>query len=273
MKISLINWHLKPKNTPLGAVPCAGLEAVYEGLTACGHSVRRTSNLCSISEGTVACWGWRRQIVGALQRLRKNILVAELGYIGDRRKNISLGWNGLNGHATFPEYPDDGGERFRAFGGEIKHWKKDGEYILILGQVKDDASLKGQDIMPWYMEQARKASEYYGIPVYYRPHPESVRRRGYESLDGFNNMGGTLQEAIGGALFTIAYNSNSCLDSLLEGVPCFAGDKGTLVWDLCMRDIKEIVYPDREKIIHQIAWKQWTIDEIKSGKPFERLFA
>lgn len=272
MNISLINWHIQPKNTPLGAVPCNGLDSVYGGLITAGHSVKRINSPCKKTEDYVVCWGWKRNVAQLLMQRKKQVLVAELGYIGDRKTHISLGWNGLNNYASFPEYPDDGGKRFKDHGGIIKPWKRDGKYILVLGQVKGDASLKGQDIMPWYLKTAHDAYNHYGIPVYYRQHPESVRRRGYESLYGFDNIGGTLEEAMSDALFTIAYNSNSCLDSILAGIPCYAGDKGTMAWDLCMKDIKELYYPEREKTVYQIAWKQWTLDEIRQGIPFRKLF-
>lgn len=266
-KISLINWHVTPQQTPLGHVPCAGLDAAYEGLRNIGMDVRRLPYRAPTTDKTVLCWGWKQQIAERFARMKKNVLVLELGYIGDRTKHLSLGWNGLNGYAKFHEYPADNGERFRAMGGELKPWKTGGDYILILGQVKGDASLKGQDIMPWYQECARRAKEIYGVPVYYRPHPESVRRRGYDKIDGVKNIGGTLQEAVAGALFTIAYNSNSCLDSILSGTPCFAGDKGTMAYDLCMKDIGEIVRPDREEIVYNIAWCQFTHDELRDGWP------
>lgn len=244
--------------------------ALKEGLSSIGIASKVVQNINMSNSNTVACWGWR--MGSRLLMSGKQVLVMERSYIGDRFYYYSLGWNGLNNYASFPEYPDDGGERFKYHGGVIKPWKKTGDYILILGQVKGDASLKGQDIMPWYIDIAKKAYKHYGLPVYYRPHPESVRRRGYERLDGIENIGGTLEEAMSGALFTIAYNSNSCLDSVLSGVPCYSGDKGTMAWDLCMKDIKELYYPDREKIAHQIAWKQWTLDEIGQGIPLQALF-
>lgn len=267
-KISLINWHLTPQKTPLGNVPCAGLDAAYEGLLNIGLDVRRIPHFSLTKDNIIFCWGWKRRVAEKYRFLKRNVLVLELGYIGDRTKNISVGWNGLNGYAEFPEYPADKGERFRSMGGVLKPWKTGGEYILILGQVKGDASLKGKDIMPWYQECASRAKEVYGLPVYFRPHPESKRRRGYESVYGIENMDGTLQEGIDGALFTISYNSNSCLDSIMAGTPCYAGDMGTLVYDLCMKDIENIVKPDREKVIYEIAWKQWTLEEIRTGKPF-----
>lgn len=270
MNFSLINWHMIPQNTPLGYVPCAGLDAAYVGLKSLGHIVHRTQyRMNGLARHTV-CWGWRKQVAQLLRLQKKEVLVLELGYIGDRRKYISLGWNGLNGYAEFPEYQCDGGDRFRAHGGVLKPWKTDGDYILILGQVKGDASLQGKDIMPWYLNTAKKASELYGLPVYYRPHPESVRRRGYEELEGYKTLSGSLEDAIDGALFTIAYNSNSCLDSILAGVPCYAADKGTVAYELCMKDLSEIIRPYRESIVYNIAWKQWSLDELKSGEPFRK---
>lgn len=268
MKISLVNWHIRPQNTPLGHVPCRGLDSAYEGLRNLGHDVKRIPYSRNPIDKHIVCWGYKNKIAGRFMRQRKDCLILELGYIGNRTQNISVGWNGLNGYAEFPEYPCDNGERFRAHGGVLKPWKEGGDYILILGQVKGDASLKGYDIMPWYIQCARKAAQIYNLPVYFRPHPEAKRRGGYNEIPGIPNLEGSLAESIEGALFTIAYNSNSCLDSILSGTPCYAGNKGTMAYDLCMKSIEEIIRPEREKLVYDIAWKQWTIDELRRGVPF-----
>jgi hypothetical protein len=44
-----------------------------------------------------------------------------------------------------------------------------------------------------------------------------------------------------------------------------------MVYDLCMKDISEIIYPKREETLYQIAWKQWTLDEISSGEPLRKI--
>lgn len=254
-------------HTHLGAdSPSSHRECLRQGFENLGVPVR-VGNLGS--NKNVACWGWRKG-----QKLRETgleVLVLERGYIGNRFHYTSLGWNGLNGHAEFPEYPDDGGERFRAHGGVLEDWKYDGDYILILGQVANDASLQGKNLDEWYSYIGRKASERFGKPVYFRPHPDAVRRGGYYRVNGIPNMGGTLDEALEGALFTIAFNSNSCLDSVLKGIPCFAGDKGTMAWDLCMHDLTKIVRPRREEVVNRIAWTQWSPDEMKSGKALVKI--
>lgn len=243
-------------------------DAIYLGFKNIGIDCEKIFDKSKISSDA-SCWGWR--LGKQIRDLGKNALVIERGYIGDRFKYTSLGWNGLNNYAKFAPYPDDGGKRFKDHGGIIKPWNKDGGYILILGQVKNDASLQGKDITNWYMRMAKEAKEHYGLPVYFRQHPDAARRGGYAHISRVPTLTGTLQNAIDGALFTIAYNSNSCLDSILSGKPCYAGDSGTMAHDLCMKDLKELYYPEREKKVHSIAWNQFTIEEIASGWPLKGL--
>lgn len=249
--------------------PSAHRAALIQGFRELGVDVLEPDMYGDIKTKNVACWGWKR---GELLKERGyNVLVMERGYVGDRFLNTSLGWNGLNNYATFPKFQDDGGERFRSMGGVLKPWKSDGQYILILGQVRGDASLQGKDIAPFYRAAAIAAKKHYGLPVYFRAHPDSVRRGGYRGLEGVENYHPCdLSAALSGALFTIAYNSNSCLDSVLAGVPCYAGDKGTMAWPLCFDDLKQIQRPAREYTAHQIAWTQWTPEELRSGEALKR---
>lgn len=251
--------------------PSSHRQAIADGFRALGFDVIETPSPIPDSRTRyVVCWGWRRG--QALRSRGYEVLVMERGYIGDRFHYTSLGWNGLNNHAVFPEYPDDGGERFRAHGGVLKPWKEGGNYALILGQVKNDASLKGLYIGPWYSTIAKRITKTHGIDVYFRPHPEARRRGGYLSIEGAPIMSGSLEASLDGALFTAAYNSNSCLDSILHGVPTYAGDSGTMAWGMHMPTLDEIVRPQREPIVHQIAWRQWSMEEIRSGYPLEALW-
>lgn len=237
-------------------------EALAEGLSALGISSILCESISQVRTKYVACWGWR--LGKKLRDLGHEVLVMERGYIGDRFKYTSLGWNGLNGHAEFPEYPKDNGERFREHGGEIKPWKE-GRYALILGQVPKDASLQGKDLIPWYRQKAKEAKEIHGIDSYFRQHPDCKRKGIRQLVKGTLTSRTTLQEALEGAKFTIAYNSNSCVDSILAGVPCVAGNKGTMAWDMCGKSVSEIITPEREEWAYSLAWKQWSIEEIRSG--------
>lgn len=244
-------------------------DALASGFDVHGIKYEKILARGNIRNKNVAIWGWR---LGKELYLRgHNCLIMERGYIGDRFKYTAMGWNGLNNYATFPKYPDDNGERFRQHNVKIKPWKKNGEYIVIMGQVHNDASLQGNDISQWYSDIAKKAYDIYKKPVFFRPHPDAMRRGGYMYVDGLKNIVGNLDDVLESALFTIAFNSNSCLDSIIAGVPCYAGDKGTMAYDLCMKDLNNLIYPSREKKLHEISYTQWNLNEIAAGTPIKRL--
>lgn len=74
----------------------------------------RRHGISDLGQNVVVCWGWH---TGRGYRAQgRDVLVFERGYIGDRFKWTSIAWNGLNGRGTFPDYPDDGGARFRRCG-------------------------------------------------------------------------------------------------------------------------------------------------------------
>lgn len=246
-------------------------EAFYKGALKMGFAAKKGSSSESIRNSRIACWGWR-----AGKRFFDKgcqVLVMERGYIGDRFKYASLGWNGLNNYASFPEYEFDNLKRFHSHGGELKPWKKDGDCILILGQVPNDASLKGKNLVPWYARMAIQCKEIYNLPVYFRPHPDCERKGISQHVPNTMLSQGDLNTALSRALFTVSYNSNSCLDSVMAGIPCYAGDKGTMAWDLCMRDLKDIITPERERIVSHIAWTQFDLEEISNGWPLEKLLS
>lgn len=244
-------------------------ETLKKGAEALGMSARMSFGQVS-NVKCVACWGWRTG-----RRLRAEghkVLVMERGYLGDRFSYTSLGWNGLNGHAEFPVYPDDKGERFGRLGLTVKPWKERGENILLLGQVPRDASLKGMNMVPFYEEWAKVAGSAYGLPVVFRPHPDLAKKGIRQNVRGVDKSVGSLAEAFDKCLFCITYNSNSAVDAVLNGVPVVAMDAGTMAYSMASPNLKgPLVKPDRTKWLHQLAYTQWTIEEIRSGLPLKKL--
>lgn len=237
--------------------------ALKEGLSHYGIECKLSSGP-SKGDKFVACWGWRKGKM--LRDQGYEVLVLERGYIGDRFKYTSIAWNGLNGHATFPDRPCDGGERFKSHGGIMQPWSYEGGYVLIMGQVPGDASLNGQDMVPWYEDITAMIQVVYpGLPVHFRPHPDCIKKGLRQSVAGTVQSSGTLQEAIAGALFTVCWNSNSAVDSILAGKPCYAGDQGTMAYELCSKNIAQLESESRHAWAYDLAWKQWSIDEIQSG--------
>lgn len=204
----------------------------------------------------VAVWGWRGG--QAYRAAGREVLVLERGYLGDRFAYTSIGWNGLNGRAEFPACPDDGGARFRSMGLALAPWQSGGDYVLIVGQVPGDAALHGKDLRGWYADQARKSC---GLPVRFRPHPLAHKRGPVWPVPGTTMDRGTLADALAGAAVVVTYNSNAGVDAVVAGRRATCDDEGSMIWGLRPED--------RERWAHRLAWKQWSLDEIRSGVALE----
>lgn len=219
----------------------------------------------------ITVWGWRKGL--RCKNYCNNILVMERGYLGDRFAWTSLGWNGLNGRATWPKAPNDPTRFEEHFGHLVRDWSEREGYALIIGQVRGDAALQNCDIDDWYA-QAVQAMQARGFDVRFRPHPEAVKRnqhaRGLEQY----MIGGTLEEALAGAAVCVTYNSNTGVEATLAGVPVIACDHGAMAWPVCAQGIDaELIRPDRSQWMSDMAWKQWTLDEIANGLAWEHVGA
>jgi hypothetical protein len=235
----------------------AHAEALTEGL--------KRHGVLGEFRNVVACWGWRS---GARHyRAGRDVLVLERGYIGDRFAWTSIGWNGLNGRATFPNYPDDGGARFRRVRGPMERWRAGGDCVLLIGQVHGDAALQGRNLGGWYADTARAAADVYGLPVLFRPHPLEVRRIGVvRTVAGTEQDTGPLEVALSRAAVVVTWNSNTGVDALLAGKLTVAHDAGAMAWPVCGHRLGDPGSGDREAWAHALAWKQWSMDEIRSGE-------
>lgn len=216
----------------------------------------------------VACWGWR---LGAqLRRQGHEVLVMERGYLGDRFSWTSLAWNGLNNRGVFGSIPNDGGDRFqRHF--SMRPWKEGGDYLLLMGQVPGDASLQGRNLLPWYCRMADEATKHFGLPVRFRPHPVALKKGHRQSVPGTVRSAASLEDDLAGAAAVITFNSNSGVDAVINGVPAIVSDPGSMAWDVAAHNLGNLLRPARQSWAHQLAWKQWTIDEIANGSAVKHL--
>jgi hypothetical protein len=238
-------------------------EALAAGLTSRGFEVSIVARGEVVHSHRVACWGWRNGI--RLRTAGHDVLVMERGYLGDRFAWTSLGWNGLNNRATFGRR-EDGGARFRRhFGGLLKPWDPNGEYVLLIGQVPGDMSLQGRSLAGWYAEQASAARDHYRMPVLFRPHPVALERNLHRPVAGTPDLHGSLAAALRGAAAVITFNSNTAVDALLAGKPTVVADPGSMAWGVAATEFGQVTEPAREAWLEQLAWCQFEIDEIRSG--------
>ena len=215
-------------------------------------------------------WGVRfPHIIQGQKDCGGDYLVIERGYFADRMTYCSLGFNGLNGYAEFlaENSPPD---RWEKHGVEVKPWKVDGEYILLMGQVRGDQSVKDMDTRIWYEKAMSQIKAITDMPVYFRPHPQARQFEGLMDCAGYKT--GTLEEAFEGAACAVTFNSNSGVDAVLNGVPVIAMDRGAMAWDMAQHEIiLEHYLPDRTQWLYDLAYKQWTLEEISNGEAWAHL--
>lgn len=225
--------------------------------------------------GAAVVWGWRRG-----EQLRKlnpelPVLVMERGYVGDRFHWTSLGWNGLNGRAVFPKPPSTTAGMLRTLNTnmreDLKPWRLSSlgvadskiGYALILGQVPSDMACRGVNLATEYRRwQSELLNQ--GWTVKFRPHPKAGRRPlGISSL---HYVQGTLAQDLAGAAFTVSWNSNASVDSVLAGVPSVTLDRGAMAWGVTSHDLANpVTMPSRIEWAARLAWCQWQPSELADG--------
>jgi hypothetical protein len=203
-------------------------------------------------------------------RRRKPVVVIERGFI-HRSKYYGVGLNGLNGLADFrnENCPPD---RWEALGVDIRPRvdRPDG-YHLLCGQVPWDASVQHTDHVAW-CQTVHAALVDRGFSVRFRPHPD-VADYDY----GLEVSGQSWEEDLAGAKSVITMTSTSSALAVLEGLPIFAVGRGSIAWEVAMHEVtaENLTNPHRpdcEQWAHNLAYTQWTLEEMADGLPWQRLF-
>ncbi|WPE19948.1 hypothetical protein [Shinella zoogloeoides] len=242
------------------------LTAMARGLSTHGLRVEYFEAAPAADADFAVVWSWR---VGLRIRpvFSGPILVMERGYLGDRFHWTSLGWDGLNGRARFARV-DDSSRFDEHFGGMLAPWRPGGGYALIAGQVVGDTALIGIDILKWYRQIGVELWRQ-GWDVKFRQHPVEVQRGVAPPHVSFaERLEGDPTAALSGAGLVVTYNSNFATDALMAGVPVHAQDQGSIVYDLASHDL-QVVRPDRKARLEELAWRQFSRDEISTGAAWE----
>lgn len=247
---------------PIENAFAAGLAA--HGITASFGDVKHPQD-----SDLAVFWGHSWQAI--IDHQKKNgaaYLTMECGFIGDRiRQWFSMGFNGLNGRANFRNAGSPPDRLHRYHPHIIKPWRKRVGYVLILGQVPGDQSVKGVDLYEFYNAAAAAYRE--SASVVYRPHPNDPKNF---ILPGANQSSGTLADALDGARLAITFNSNAGVLAALHGVPVVTIDQGAMAWPVAGHKLGgggRVV--DREGWAADLAYSQWSVQEIESGVAWQHL--
>ena len=90
----------------------------------------------------------------------------------------------------------------------------------------------------------------------------------------FYSNKGTINSDLNNAHCTISYTSGSSIDSIVSGVPVITCSEYNFLWPISSHSLEDIENPklgEREQLLYDLAYAQWTTEEIKQGKPSEHL--
>jgi len=230
----------------------------------------------------VAKWAYkyskhRAKIINEQQEKGFKTVVLETGYVkrGAGEYNYyAAGFNGLNRAADFKNQgmPSD---RWEKLDMSLLPWLwesyRTGTDIILCGQVPHDANVQNirfQDFLEVSLREIRKYSD---RKIIFRPHP-MMRLPPIEDTEYST---GPLAFDLNRAHALVVYNSNISVDAVIAGVPVFAGNDNTMAWDMCNKDIRFLEnpeYPDRHQWAWDLAYSQWTPDEMREGLTWRHLF-
>lgn len=247
------------------------MRLLIDGMTKCGDEVECITHIKQAETAdAMLCWGWRNARRFRHDHPGISVLVMERGYVGDRHYWTSLGWNGLNGRAVFPKAREtDCVARYVKEFGQLAPWYPRiprmalNAYALILGQVQSDQACVNVNLAYQYRAWAHLLHTA-GWRVKFRQHPKALRQP--SGLPTASYARGTLAEDLAGAAFTVSWNSNSSVDSVLAGVPSVTLDEGAMAWAVTSHDLRNpVTMPSRTEWAAQLAWCQWQPSELSDG--------
>src|SRR5688500_13377281 len=206
----------------------------------------------------------RGQVFQRQREKNLDVIVLETGYInrGDgEHHHYAAGFNGLNGRADFKNVgmPSDGAEKL---GVKLKQYR-DGSKVLLCGQVPWDASVEGTDHLLWLKASVERLKAYSSIEVVFRPHP--LARNAYKPL-GIPVSTAPLSEDLKDAHAVVTFNSNSGVEALIDGIPVFAGDHGSMCWQVANKSLIQIDVPNRpprEQWLNELCYCHCTLSEFR----------
>ena len=255
-------------------------DAFEQGLRALGIQ----SNNHDIDADVAVIWSqlWsgrmrhNQEIWNAFRDSGRNVIVLEVGMLR-RGHTWKLGLNGVNRRAWFGlDYQLN---RAQKLGIHLQPWRQ-GNNIVIAVQRSDSEQWSGlPEPKTWVEQTVAKIQSVTDRPIVVRPHPRqritgiqgvTIRhpRPLINTYDSFD-----FDTDLANAWCVINENSGPGCQSIIAGVPAFVGvdSLAAPVANLDLLDIEKPWMPDRTAWLEDIAHTEWTVEEIASGYPLQRL--
>lgn len=261
-------------------------EAFEHSLVRAGHTINSNDSVNDADVNVI--WSVlfngrmspNKHIWSSCRKKNKPVIVLEVGGI-KRGTTWKVGLNGINRDAEFGSNNMDS-SRASEQGLLLKPWKSDGQFILICGQHEKSLQWENMPRMSkWLMSIIDEIQSYTDLPIIFRSHPrcrlEYIETQ-YKNVyrDDPRHIDGTYDDYnlnFNKAYAVVNWSSNPGPQAAIAGVPVFTGPS-SLAWPVANKSLSQInnpIKPDRQQWLNDYAWTEFTIEEIASGLPLNRL--
>lgn len=158
----------------------------------------------------------------------------------------------------------------------VEDWQRRGDNILFNLQILNDSALNrlsyaGIDYCEYCIDVINKIKLFSDRKIIVRPHPRDTVVYKYLQTrfpDIEFSFGPSLKDDLNKSWCMITYNSTTCVESILYGVPTITLDSSAAARDVSGKDVSDIekdLYFDRSNWLKKIAFLQWSGAELSDG--------
>lgn len=258
--------------------------AFVDSLQSAGHTLEKE---CMNSDAAViwsVLWNGRmrpnQRVWQHYRQQNKPVMVLEVGCIR-RGTTWRVSLNGINRSAYFGAANMDN-TRANNIGLTAAPWRHSGDHVLICTQHTHSQQWENMpNLDQWLMQTIETVQQHSKRDIMVRPHP---RCRTPQVEQKYRNVfrqepkhcAGTYDEfdlTFSNAHAVINWSSNPGVQAVLNGVPAFVGPN-SLAYAVAEHRFDCIEQPrfcDRTQWINDLAWTEYTVEEIAEGMPLSRL--
>jgi len=277
MKFSLFTDYGSLNSKPV-------FDAFANGARLLGHDIVFNDYDCDVPVIWSVLWNGRmsknRTVWQFFRQQGRPVVVLEVGGL-KRNSTWKVGINGINRDAYFGS-GGNSSSRFEGLGLELKPWKTDntGDILFCTQHDKSQqlANISQSNLILKTIEHIRKQTS---KRIILRPHPRCplpaieyefenvVRQEPRQIINTYDDYDFDLTNVY----LVYSFSSNPGLQSAIQGVPVCVSEH-SLAYDVSndwFGDINNLKYPDRQQWANDLAYTEWTIEEISTGNPLKRL--
>ncbi len=241
------------------------------GAKALGIPAKAVAHFASVEGDVCIAYGWGNPgLFDAYRRHGGKYVYVDLGWWGRKPATDVLGGyhkvvvNGREPNAYFRANMP--GDRFAHTGLQIAPWRQYGHHLLVAGMSEKSARTRGWEPQQWETATIKELAQIYPFrPILYRPKPSWT---GAWPIPGAAYSPATvpIEDALLGCFGVVACHSNVSVDALLAGIPMWVGDGVAREFNTRIDQFDNFERrDDRQQLMNDIAYVQWTTAEMASG--------